>query len=560
MSELEEKKVQAQQPASAAKPAATRPAAPSAVAAPAAPAENEIHPRTVTIDEFHREMERLKDEEKMDMLELITGEDWQEEGLGCVYNLWSTDTGKREYIKLVTTDRENPFLPTVSDLWEIANIYEREVFDFYGIKFLGHPDMRRVFLREDWEGYPMRKDDETEQNNPLRMTNEVLSDTTTQYDRMSDGSIKETTNVVFTPEDYMVNIGPQHPSTHGVLHFRVALEGERIKKIDPKLGYIHRGIEKLNETYTYPQTLALTDRMDYLGATQSRHALCMTIEKAAGIEVSERVQVIRTIMDELQRLDSHILFFSCLCQDMGATSAFLYGFRDREMILDIFEETCGGRLIINYNMIGGVSHDLHPNFQKRVKEFIPKMRQGIKEYYDIFINNVIARNRLIGVGILTNEQVRNMGVTGPSGRASGWHNDIRKRQPYAAYDKVEFNEVVRTEGDSYARLLNRIDEMEESLHIIEQLIDNIPEGTFQAKTKPIIKVPTGTYYSCVEGSRGEFGVFLESKGDKSPYRLHYRSTGLPLVNAMDVACRNELIADMMAINGTLDYVVPDIDR
>ena len=286
----------------------------------------------------------------------------------------------------------------------------------------------------------------------------------------------------------------------------------------------------------------------------------MTIEKAAGIEVSERVQVIRTIMDELQRLDSHILFFSCLCQDMGATSAFLYGFRDREMILDIFEETCGGRLIINYNMIGGVSHDLHPNFQKRVKEFIPKMRQGIKEYYDIFINNVIARNRLIGVGILTNEQVRNMGVTGPSGRASGWHNDIRKRQSYAAYDKVEFNEVVRTEGDSYARLLNRIDEMEESLHIIEQLIDNIPEGTFQAKTKPIIKVPTGTYYSCVEGSRGEFGVFLESKGDKSPYRLHYRSTGLPLVNAMDVACRNELIADMMAINGTLDYVVPDIDR
>ena len=188
------------------------------------------------------------------------------------------------------------------------------------------------------------------------------------------------------------------------------------------------------------------------------------------------------------------------------------------------------------------------------------MRKNIKEYYDIFINNVIARNRLIGVGNLTLEQVVSGGCTGPSGRASGWHNDVRKRQPYAAYDRVDFKEIVRTEGDSYARLLCRMDEIEQSLCIIEQLIDNIPEGPFQTKKKPIIKVPAGKYYSCVEGSRGEFGVYLESTGDKSPYRLHYRSTGLPLVWIMDAACRGELIADMMAINGTLDYVVPDIDR
>lgn len=546
--------------APAAKPAAPRPAVARPAAAPAQPGENEIKPRLVAPEELHNEMQRFRDAEKMDFLECLTGEDWGEEGLGVVYNLWSTETGQREYIKTLTTDRENPFLPTVSDLWEIANVYEREVLDFYGIKFLGHPDMRRIYLREDWVGYPLRKDDETEKNNPLRMTNEVIADTTTEYNRAADGTITETEHVVFAPEDYVVNIGPQHPSTHGVLHFRVKLDGERIKKIDPKLGYIHRGIEKLNEGYTYPQTLALTDRLDYLGALQSRHALCMAIEKAASIEVSDRVHVVRTILDELQRIDSHILFFSCLCQDMGATTAFLYGFRDREKVLDIFEETCGGRLIINYNMIGGLAHDIHPNFQKRVKEFIPIMRKGIKEYYDIFINNVIARNRLIGVGILSNEQVRNMGVTGPSGRASGWANDVRKRAPYAAYDKVKFEQVVRTEGDSYARLLCRIDEIEQSLQIIEQLIDNIPEGSFQTKTKPIIKVPAGTYYSCVEGSRGEFGVFLESKGDKSPYRLHYRSTGLPLVNAMNVACHDELIADMMAINGTLDYVVPDIDR
>ncbi|MBR1652312.1 MAG: NADH-quinone oxidoreductase subunit D [Alloprevotella sp.] len=550
-----QKPAEAQKPAAAPKPAVAKPAP-----KPEVPGENEIKPRLVELERLHDEMQRLRDEEKMDFLELITGVDWGEEGLGCVYNLWSTETGRREYVKAVCPDREDPFIPTVSDLWTIADIYEREVFDFYGVKFLGHKDMRRVFLREDWVGYPLRKDDKPEEQNPLKMENECLSDTTLQYDRAEDGSIEVKENVVFAPDDYMVNIGPQHPSTHGVLHFRVALDGERIKKMDPKLGYIHRGIEKLNESYTYPQTLALTDRMDYLGAMQSRHALCMTIEKAANIEVSDRVQVIRTIMDELQRIDSHILFFSCLCQDMGATTAFLYGFRDREKILDIFEETCGGRLILNYNMIGGLAADIHPNFQKRVKELIPYMRKNIREYFDIFINNVIARNRLIGVGRLSLEQVVSGGCTGPSGRASGWHNDVRKRQPYAAYDRVKFNEVVRTEGDSYARLLCRMDEIEESLCIIEQLIDNIPEGAFQTKTKPIIKVPAGTYYSCVEGSRGEFGVYLESTGDKSPYRLHYRSTGLPLVWIMDTACRGELIADMMAINGTLDYVVPDIDR
>ncbi|WP_315022895.1 NADH-quinone oxidoreductase subunit D [Alloprevotella tannerae] len=505
-------------------------------------------------------MQRLKDEEHFDFLETLTGMDWGEDGLGVVYNLWSTTQNKRISLKTATTDRENPFLPTVSDLWNIANIYEREVFDFFGIKFLGHPDMRRIFLREDWNGYPMRKDDKPEEENPLRMDNEPLADVTTQYDRQADGSITTKENTIFTEDDYVVNIGPQHPSTHGVLHFRVALEGERIRKIDPILGYIHRGIEKLNESLTYPQTLALTERLDYLGAMQNRHALCMCIEKAAGIEVSERVQYIRTIMDEFQRIDSHILFFSCLCQDMGATSAFLYGFRDREQILDIFEETCGGRLILNYNTIGGVMADIHPNFVRRVKEFIPYMRHNLQEYYDIFVNNVIAHNRLEGVGVLNKEQVISFGCTGGTGRAAGWSNDLRKHQPYAAYDKVDFQEIIYTEGDSFARLMVRMKEIEESLKIIEQLIDGIPEGPFQTKTKPIIKIPAGTYYSAVEGSRGEFGVLLESKGDKFPSRLHYRSTGLPLVAAMDTFCRDNFIADLMAIGGTVDYVVPDIDR
>ena len=539
------------------KPAVAKPA--PKPAAPAVPAENEVKPIVVTPAELRAEMERQK-AEGMDFLECLTGVDWMEEGLGCIYTLTSTTTGKMVHIQTATLDRENPLLPSVSDLWAVANIYEREVFDFYGIRFTGHPDMRRVFLREDWVGYPFRKDDETEKNNPLRMTNEPLADDTEELTLNADGTVTSKRNTIFADGDYVVNIGPQHPSTHGVLHFRVALEGETIKKIDPILGYIHRGIEKIDESLTYPQTLALTDRMDYLGAMQNRHALCMCIEKALGVEVSDRVKVIRTMMDELQRIDSHILFFSCLAQDLGATTAFLYGFRDREKILDIFEETCGGRLILNYNTIGGVMHDLHPNFVPRVKELIPYLRNSLKELHALFTGNVIFQNRAKGVGVLTKEQAISYGCTGGTGRAAGWHNDLRKTRPYAAYDRVKFNEVVREGGDSFDRYMIRMDEILESLSILEQLVDNIPEGSIQEKMKPIIKVPEGTYYSAVEGSRGIFGVMLISKGDKSPYRLHYRSTGLPLVAAMDTLCSGSMLADLITIGGTVDYIVPDVDR
>lgn len=517
--------------------------------------------QTIAVADVHKELLRQCKEKGMDFLINLVGMDWGEEGgLGVVYHLENTTTHERVAFKTATLDRENPLIPTVSDIWDVANIYEREVYDFFGIKFINHPDMRRIFLREDWKGFPFRKDDNPEKENPLNMTNEVIGEDTQSIELLPDGSFKEKNIRLFGENEYVVNIGPQHPSTHGVLHFRVSLEGETIKKIDPKLGYIHRGIEKMNESLTYPQTLALTDRMDYLGAHQNRHAVCMCVEKAMGIEVSERVQYIRTIMDELQRIDSHLLYYACLAMDLGALTAFFYGFRDREKILDIFDDTCGGRLIMNYNTIGGVMYDLHPNFQKRVKEFIPYMRGIIHEYHDIFTDNVIAHNRMDNVGILTKEQVISFGCTGGVGRASGWSNDVRKHHPYAAYDKVNFNEVLRSEGDSFARYMIRMDEIMESLNIIEQLIDNIPEGNYQEKMKPIIKVPAGTYYSSVEGSRGEFGVFLESDGGKNPYRLHYRSTGLPLVGVMDTVCRGNKIADLVTIGGSVDYVVPDVDR
>ena len=294
--------------------------------------ENTIY---VKPEDLHSTMLRLRKEKQMDFLRSLTGMDWGTpdekdtedtlRGLGVVYHLESTTTGERMVVKTSTLDREHPELPTVWDIWKGANLPEREVYDFFGIVFVGHPDMRRLFLRNDWVGYPMRKDNDPAKDNPLRMDNEETIDVTCEVDETSDGQLKEKSNEIFTGEDYVVNIGPQHPSTHGVLRLRVSLEGEIIKKVDANCGYIHRGIEKMNESLTYPQTLALTDRLDYLGAMQSRHALCMCIEQAMGVEVSDRVKVIRTIMDELQRIDSHILYFACLCQDMGATTAFLYG-------------------------------------------------------------------------------------------------------------------------------------------------------------------------------------------------------------------------------------------
>ena len=524
---------------------------------------SESEPLTVTVpaSELRAAALELRNDPRMqfDFLVSLTGMDWGDT-LGVVYHLRSTASGSEIVLKTSTAEKENPELPTVSDIWKTANLNEREAYDFFGIRFVGHPDMRRLYLRSDWVGFPLRKDyDASPEINPIRLESEPMTDSAPTLVE-KDGRVEAGENVLFDDSEYVVNIGPQHPATHGVLHFRVSLEGEIIKKLDVHCGYIHRGIEKLCEGLTYPQTLALTDRLDYLGAAQNRHALCMCIEKGLGVEVSERVQYIRTIMDELQRIDSHLLFFACLCMDMGALTAFFYGFRDREKVLDILEQTTGGRLIQTYNTIGGVQADIHPEFVRKVKEFIAYMRPLLREYHEIFTGNVIAQERLKGTGVLTREDAISFGATGGTGRAAGWACDVRKRHPYAMYGKVGFEEVLFTEGDCFARYMVRMREIEQSMNIVEQLIDNIPEGEYQLKMKPVIRIPEGSYYAAVEGSRGEFGVFIESRGDKSPYRMKFRSTGLPLVSCLETIAKGTKIADLIAIGGTLDYVVPDIDR
>ena len=519
---------------------------------------------TVTVEwsKLHLLAQTLRDNTELpfDFLVKLIGVDRGEE-LGVNYLLCSSkDLSKELVLKTGTTDRENPLLYSVTDLYETAHFNEREVYALLGIRFINNPDMRKFFLNADWNGYPLRKDyDANPELNPLSLESKEMVDTAPRIMEVDGKLVEETVNI-FGDDDYIINIGPQHPSTHGVMHFRTALDGEIVKKIDVHSGYIHRGIEKLSENLTYPQILHFTDRLDYLSANINRHGLCMAVEKAAELEVPERAQYIRTIMDELNRIDSHCLAWACQTNDLGATTAFIYGMREREVILDIFDKTCGGRLIINQNVVGGVMFDIYKDFQKDVKAFIPYMRQKLREYDRFFSHNVIALGRMITIGTMSKEQAITYAVTGPAGRGSGWACDIRKQIPYALYDKVDFKEIIRTEGDSYARYLNRLDEIEESLHIIEQLIDNIPEGDICAKTKAIIKLPEGEYYSRVEACRGEFGVFIESRGEKFPYRMKFRSPSMALVSAMPLICKDEKISDFIGIGGSMDYVIPDIDR
>jgi NADH-quinone oxidoreductase subunit D/NADH-quinone oxidoreductase subunit C/D len=355
-------------------------------------------------------------------------------------------------------------------------------------------------------------------------------------------------------------MGPQHPPTHGVLRLLVSLQGEIVQRLEPHLGYIHRGIERMCEKNTYAQIIHLTDRMDYLSAHMNNEAVCLAVETALEVEVPERVKYIRTIMSELQRLDSHQLWWSSMGMDLGALTTFFYGLRDREKILDIFEETCGGRLLLSYICPGGVMYDIHPNFQTKVKEFIKYFRKRLPEYDQLLTGNVIFQNRTKGIGILSKEEAINFGVTGPSGRGSGLSCDIRKKSPYSAYPYVQFNEMLEYGCDSLSRYKVRIAEMWESMNIIEQLIDNIPDGPFTAKMKPVIKLPAGEYYQRVETARGELGVYIISDGNKTPYRMHFRSPNFSNLHALDQMSRGVKIADLVAIGASLDFVIPDIDR
>ncbi|MEP6594332.1 MAG: NADH-quinone oxidoreductase subunit D [Ginsengibacter sp.] len=360
--------------------------------------------------------------------------------------------------------------------------------------------------------------------------------------------------------DLVINVGPQHPATHGVLHLIITLDGETIKKIEPHLGYIHRSIEKMCESLTYRQFIYVTSRMDYLSSHINNHACALCEEKGMQIEIPRRAKVIRVLMDELTRIASHELWWGAMAMDLGAFTPFFYAFRERETITDIMEETCGARLTMNYMVPGGVMQDLHPTFQQKVKDFITLFKSKIDEYDELVTGNIIFQNRTKGVGRISKEDAISYGCSGPVARASGVHCDIRKLYPYEVYNEVQFNEIIENEGDSFARYMVRLRELRESIKIIEQLIDNIPEGDFQAKTKAVLKLPKGEFYTRVETARGEFGVYIVSEGGTTPYRIKFRSPGFSNLSALEHMAKGSKIGDLMATMGTLDLVIPDIDR
>lgn len=522
--------------------------------------EGEILLVNIPDAKLHDLVKSLRDDCGFDYLVTIVGMDWVS-SLGCVYYLTSSLSKEFVSVKVQTTDRDNPMIHSIADLYRIAGIYEREVYDFYGIIFINNPDMRRLFLNIDWVGYPLRKDyDANPEINPVSIETERQTDHTDSWVDQPDGSIKHERPRVFKEDDFVVNIGPQHPATHGVLRFRTAVDGETIQKIDVYMGYIHRGVEKLCEDLGYMQTLHFMDRLDYFSAHNYHHGLCLAIEKAAGIEVPRRAQVIRVMMDELSRIASHCLFIGTFCMDLGATTMLFYTLRVREQVLDIMEKTCGARMTFNYDCLGGVMADLHPDFVKDVKALLEVLPKNVAEYNKLFTGNVIAHNRLKNVGVLSNEDARSWAITGPSGRASGWACDVRKTHPYSVYSEIKFDQVVRTEGDSLARFQNRVDEILQSKGILEQLLEMLPEGEYCAKVPKVIKLPVGHWFQVVEGCRGLFGVYIESDGSAKPYRLKLVTPGLPAAAVVDHITRGQKIADLITIGGSMDYIVPDMDR
>jgi NADH-quinone oxidoreductase subunit D len=363
------------------------------------------------------------------------------------------------------------------------------------------------------------------------------------------------------PKDYMeVNFGPHHPSTHGVFRFVAKIDGERIIDVDPVIGYLHRGIEKIAENRTYTQFKPLVDRLDYTGALNNELCYCLAVEKLMEIEAPPRAQAIRVVCAELNRIAAHLIFFGAMGLETGAFTPLLFGFIDRETILNIFEIMAGGRLTFNYMTIGGVREDIPPTVWLKFDKFQKEFAVKLKRYEDLITGNEIFVSRLKNVGILKKEDLFNWGASGPVLRGSGVKFDIRKVEPYSGYEKYDFDIPVGTTGDVFDRYIVRMEEIRQSMKIIRQALDNMPSGEFAAKVPRVIKPPEGELYYRNEGTKGEIGFYIVSKGEKNPYRLKIRTPSFSHINMLGFAAKGNYIADAIVILGSFDTVMGSCDR
>jgi NADH-quinone oxidoreductase subunit D len=361
-------------------------------------------------------------------------------------------------------------------------------------------------------------------------------------------------------EEFIVNMGPQHPSTHGVCRLLLKMDGEVIMDVVPYIGYLHRSMEKIAENRTYLQYMPLTDRIDYVSAMFCNHVFCLAVEKLAQIAVPERAEYIRVIMDELNRIASHLIWLGTFALDLGAITPFLYCFREREKIMDLFEMVCGQRMTFNYMRFGGVSRDLPPEFIPKAKEFVEYFKPRVDEYEAILTNNPLFLGRTKGVGILNQKTAIDYSVTGPNLRATGLRWDLRKEESYSIYDRFEFDIPFGTNSDVWDRYIVRIQEMRQANRIVEQALKSIPEGEIKTKTPTVFRPPKGEVYARIESTRGEMGFYIVSDGSTMPYRIKLRTASFSNLAVLPEMCRGWKIADIVAIFASLDVIMPDVDR
>jgi NADH-quinone oxidoreductase subunit D len=361
-------------------------------------------------------------------------------------------------------------------------------------------------------------------------------------------------------EEIFVNMGPQHPSTHGVLRLVLTIAGETVVDCDPVIGYLHSSLEKIAERKTYRQYTTYSDRYDYLNSLGNNLLYCQAVERLLGLEVTPRCQYIRVIMAELNRLASHLLYFAAIGVDLGATTVFLHCFREREAIITLLEHTTGQRLLYNYLRIGGLRNDLAPDFEAGVREFLSYFPQRIEEYNNLYTRNRILRARMEGIGVLSQEKALEYGCSGPVLRGSGLAYDMRRIEAYSAYPDLEFDIPTQPYGDCMSRHLVRVEEMRQSVNIVRQALDKLPRGPVNAKAPRVIRPPAGEVFERVESPRGELGCFIQSDGSDKPYRLHWRGPSFYNLQAYRDMVRGHLIADAVAILASVDIVLADIDR
>ncbi|MHB1301989.1 MAG: NADH-quinone oxidoreductase subunit C/D [Acidiphilium sp.] len=510
--------------------------------------------------------------------------DQPESHFTVVYHLMSFTRNQDVRIKVALTG-ETPSLPTVSDIWPNANWYEREVWDMFGVTFTGHPHLTRILTPPTWTGHPLRKD------HYARATDMGI------YDLSEEKEIAEQEALRFRPEEWgmarrsassdfmFLNMGPNHPSVHGVFRLILQLEGEEIVDVVPEIGFHHRGAEKMGERQSWHTYIPYTDRIDYLSGVMNNFPYVMAVEKLAGIEVPPRAQMIRIMMAELFRISSHLVFFGTMSQDVGQLSPVFYMFTDRERVFEIIEAVCGFRMHPAWFRIGGVAADLPQGWDKLIGDFCDYLPKRLDEYVKLVMQNRIFKARTVGIADYTLDEAIDWGVTGPGLRACGSDWDCRKKRPYSGYDQLEFEVPVCTHGDCYDRVVVHVEELRQSVRIIRQCVKNMPGGPYKSdhrSTTPPIKertmhdietlithflnvswgpvIPPGEASVGIEASKGMNAYYLTSDGDTMSYRTRIRTPSFPHLQMIPLISKGAFVADLIALIGSIDFVMADVDR